>query len=203
LGAPYGAGTPWKIRSGILESLRKAQDNLQILQPGWKIKLFDAYRPVAVQTFMVDRELTILAAQEGLNPKKLSDDDRDRLMGKVSRLWAMPNNNPDTPPPHSTGGVFDCTLADASGREVDMGSPIDENSDRSNPDYFAAAKDATGRQAHANRTLLNDILQAEGFRRNPSEWWHFSRGDQLAVWIDIAKAPKAVAIYGRADLLVP
>ena len=61
------------------------------------------------------------------------------------------------------------------------------------------ATDAAAKRAHANRVLLNDMMQAEGFRRNPTEWWHFSRGDQLAVWIDREKAPRGFALYGRAD----
>ena len=82
-----------------------------------------------------------------------------------------------------------------------MGSPIDENSDQSTSDHFANIPYPAAQQAHANRTLLKDMLYAEGMRRNPSEWWHFSRGDQLATWIGHEISPQNFAIYGRADLL--
>ena len=198
VGAPYGAASPWMLRQTILESLRKAQKRLQLLRPGWKIMLFDAYRPNAVQAFMVARELTMLATGEGRDPASLSEADHERLMAKVFRVWARPSDDPATPPPHSTGATFDCTLVDETGREVDMGSPIDENSDRSYPDAFANAPDAAGKNAHANRVLLHDILYEQGFRRNPGEWWHFSRGDQLAVWVDRnEKNAPTHAVYGR------
>ncbi len=200
LGAPYGAETPWLLRESIAASLVKAQRNLQNRKPGWKILMFDAYRPNAVQAFMVARELELVAREEGLSVASLSESERERLMGRVFRVWGIPSEDPATPPPHSTGAVFDCTLADETGREVDMGSPLDENSDRSLPDYFANASDEAGQQAHHNRTLLNEILAAEGFCRHFSEWWHFSRGDQVAVWSEREKAPQAVAIYGRVDL---
>jgi D-alanyl-D-alanine dipeptidase len=201
LGAPYGLATPWMLRQTILASLLQAQRNLQKTKPGWRIMLFDAYRPITVQAFMVTRELTILAQTEGLNPATLNESDHKRLLNQAYRIFAIPSDDPATPPPHSTGAVFDCTLADENGREVDMGSPIDENSDRSLPHYFAKAADANGIRAHANRTMLFDVLCAEGFQRHPIEWWHFSRGDQLAVWSNRAIAPDAIAIYGRADLV--
>jgi D-alanyl-D-alanine dipeptidase len=80
-----------------------------------------------------------------------------------------------------------------------MGSPIDENSDRSNPDYFVERNPAV----HANRELLREVMQAAGFRRHPFEWWHFSLGDQMWVWQSRQENPdsQAVACYGRADLL--
>ena len=202
LGAPYGSASPWMLRRSILESLQKAQQKLQQLHPGWRFMLFDAYRPNAVQAYMVERELSIIAKSEGLDAAKLPDAERERLLIKVFRLFAIPSDDPATPPPHSTGAAFDCTLMDADGHEIDMGSPLDENSDRSLPDYFAKATDIVGKAAHANRVFLNDLLQEQGFRRNPSEWWHFSRGDQLAVWADRDKNPGGVAIYGRADDLL-
>ena len=201
LGAPYGAETPWMLRESVAASLAKAQERLHNRKPGWKILMFDAYRPNAVQAFMVARELELVAREEGRSVTSLSESEREWFMGKVLRVWGIPSEDPATPPPHSTGAAFDCTLADETGCEVDMGSPLDENSDRSLPDYFANARDEAGRQAHLNRTLLNEVLEAEDFCRHFSEWWHFSRGDQIAVWIDREKAPQAVAIYGRADLV--
>ena len=201
MGASYGSASPWMLRRSVLESLKEAQQRLHRLKPGWKIKLFDAYRPVAVQTFLVDREFVLQARHAGLNPARLSESERERIMDKVFRLFAVPSAAPATPPPHSTGAAFDCTLADEAGNDVDMGSPIDENSDQSISDYFADVGNEKARQAHANRTFLKDLLYVEGMRRNPNEWWHFSRGDQLAIWIDRDISPQGFAVYGRADLL--
>lgn len=199
-GAPYGDASPWTLRQSVLQALVTAQEKLSRERPGWKIKIVDAYRPNAVQEYMVEREFALLAKKAGLDPAHLTQADRDKLAPSVFRLWAIPSDDPATPPPHSTGSAIDCTLLDADGNEVDMGSPIDENSDRSNPDYFAAATDEKGKAAHENREYLNRLLRAEGFQRDPTEWWHFSRGDQLWAWCErhLDNHQNVNAFYGRA-----
>jgi len=42
------------ISQSVLNSLIQAQAQLQQHHPNWRIQIFDAYRPVAVQQFMVD-----------------------------------------------------------------------------------------------------------------------------------------------------
>lgn len=182
LGAPYGNTSPWQLRSGVLDALLRVQADLEAQQPGWSLLLFDAYRPNAVQAFMVEREFKLLAEAEGWDYPQVTAAQRDHLAAKVFRIWGVPSEDPTTPPSHSTGAVVDLTLADATGLEVEMGSPIDENSDRSNPDYFATAKDAAGQTAHRNRELLNDLMTSAGFHRHLVEWWHFSQGDQYWTW---------------------
>ncbi len=208
LGAPYGGASPWMLRQGVLDALNRANQRLAALRPGWKIMIFDAYRPNAVQAFMVEREFAIQAKLAGLDVDKLTPADRETLGVKVFRLWGIPSADPATPPPHSTGSAVDCTLADEHGVEVDMGSPVDENSDRSNPDYFANIATPAAQTAHANRKLLAEAMEAEGFLRHHAEWWHFSLHDQYWTW-RMREAPRAhsdedlpkTARYGRADLL--
>lgn len=197
LGAPYGDSQPWRLRTGVLEALRLAQTVLTTQRPGWRIKIFDAYRPNAVQTFMVEHEFLQLSG--GRLPAAVAEPECARLWERTYRIWAEPSADPATPPPHSTGAALDLTLADDRGAEVSMGSPIDENSDRSNPDYFAG-RDAA---AHAHRELLRQVMGCAGFRRHPDEWWHFSLGDQMWAWQLRQEDPngQAVARYGRADRL--
>jgi D-alanyl-D-alanine dipeptidase len=202
LGAPYGEASPWQVRRGVLDALRAAQRQLRQTRPDLGFLLFDAYRPNQVQHFMVEWELTIQAEAAGFDANALSAEQRDRLLTeKVYRLFAIPSDDPRTPPPHSTGAAIDLTLCDDTGREIDMGSPVDENSERSLPDHFAAAQYTAGRQAHANRSLLNDVLTAAGFVRNPSEWWHFSIGDQLAVGTHHGLETIQVARYGNVRFM--
>lgn len=199
LGAPYGDSHPWLLRAGVLQALRAAGDVLSTLRPGWRLKLFDAYRPQAVQTFMVNLEFLRLSG--GRSPDAVAEPERAALWTRTYRIWAEPSTDPATPPPHSTGAALDLTLADANGYEAPMGSPIDENSDRSNPDYFAV-RDAI---AHGNRQCLLQAMTQAGFRRHPLEWWHFSLGDQMWAWQALQENPqsRAMARYGRADLLEP
>jgi D-alanyl-D-alanine dipeptidase len=198
-GARYDHSSPWMLRLGVLEQLYEAQRSLAAWHPGWRIKLFDAYRPNAVQAFMVNHEFLQLSG--GRSPEAVPEPELTSLWERTYRIWAEPSDDPATPPPHSTGAALDLTLADERGEEVLMGSPIDENSDRSNPVYFAE-KNPT---VHANRELLREVMEAAGFRRHSFEWWHFSVGDQLWVWQSRQENPDSleVARYGRADLLVP
>jgi zinc D-Ala-D-Ala dipeptidase len=54
VGAPYGPDAcPFRLRQGVIERLLAAQYQLQIEQPGWRLAVFDAWRPLAVQRFMV------------------------------------------------------------------------------------------------------------------------------------------------------
>lgn len=197
LGAPYGQASPWMLREGVLLALTRAQTALENKQPGWKLKIFDAYRPNAVQAFMAEWEFR---QHSGGRPSaSVAEPERALIYEKVWRIWGLPSDDPASPPVHSTGGAVDLTIADISGRDIDMGSPIDENSDRSDPDYFEVRDTAI----HARRTLLREIMQNEGFRQHPREWWHFSLGDQIWAWEERQNTPgsQAVARYGRVDLL--
>ena len=197
LGAPYGGASPWMLRTGVLAALRQAQTGLVSLRPGCSLLLFDAYRPVAVQEFMFQREF--LAASGGRTAESLPTEESQRCEAKALRVWAMPSLSPATPPPHSTGAAIDITIAGPDGQEIWMGSPIDENSDRSNPDYFGG----TDAVAQGNRDLLNNVMRGAGFRRHPAEWWHFGLGDQFWAWLTRQEEPgsQTMARYGRADLL--
>ncbi|MDD5249855.1 MAG: M15 family metallopeptidase [Rhodocyclaceae bacterium] len=205
LGAPYGEASPWLLRRRVLAALLQAQAELAACRPGWRLKLFDAYRPVPVQAFMVWREFRLQAERAGRslaayqNPAELQARDADLyrlLAATVFEFWGVPSDDPRTPPPHGTGAAVDLTLEDASGREIDMGSPIDETTARSYPDHFANAAAPFMQAFHDNRQLLDKVMTAAGFRRHRHEWWHFSLGDQMWAW---AQGKAAAAVYGRAE----
>ncbi|MFK8185080.1 MAG: M15 family metallopeptidase [Phormidesmis sp.] len=195
LGAPYGNYSPYFLRQSVLKKLLAAQHHLQSYQPGWKLQIFDAYRPIAVQQFMVDYTFHQLAEAENLNITDISPETRTRLQNKVSEFWAVPSANPKTPPPHSTGAAVDLTLVDGGGKTVDMGAEIDEISPRSYPDYFANQKDYDAQRLHGHRQLLTRAMAQVGFQQHPNEWWHFSVGDQLWAW---QEGNGAIARYGNA-----
>lgn len=181
--APYGDRSPYYLRQGVLERLIQAQRSLQQLRPGWRIQIFDAYRPLAVQQYMVDYSFAQAVAAQGLCQKQLSEGDRQAIWEQVYQFWAVPSYDPATPPPHSTGAAVDVTLVDATGTGVDMGSPIDEMSPRSYPDYFAGDSSTEARALHSHRQLLKQVMVAAEFCQHPKEWWHFSFGDQLWAWL--------------------
>jgi D-alanyl-D-alanine dipeptidase len=201
LAAPYAGASPWRLRRHVVDALIDAGRRLAAQRPGWRLKLFDAYRPVPVQAFMVWREFIRQAGLAGrslaafADPAELAQGDPDlyaRLAATVYTFWGVPSDDARTPPPHSTGGAVDLTLQDASGYEADMGCPIDETTERAYPDYYADAPEM--RACHQRRQLLNDVMTAAGFSRHAKEWWHFSLGDQMAA---LAKG-EPFAVYGRA-----
>lgn len=203
LEAPYGGTSPWMLRQGVISALLKAHDELDTRRSGWRLKLFDAYRPVPVQAFMVWREFRLQAERAGCSlfscrdPAELKERDPELygvLATRVFEFWGVPSDDPRTPPPHSTGAAVDLTLQDASGQEVDMGGEIDETTERSYPDHYVNAASPSMRAFHENRVLLNAVMTVAGFSRHGNEWWHFSLGDQMWAWAQGASA----AIYGRA-----
>ncbi|MEQ8969491.1 MAG: M15 family metallopeptidase [Coleofasciculus sp. C1-SOL-03] len=196
LGAPYGETSPYHLRQTVLEALITAQHYLQQQCPGWRILIFDAYRPVAVQEFMVNHTFAEVVRSQNLNPATLSESERQQIWQQVYKIWALPSPDPLTPPPHSTGAAVDITLVNHQGEVIDMGSAIDELSARSHPDYYAQALQLP---YHAHRQLLRDIMQKAGFQRHPGEWWHFCCGDQMWAWLCHQQHPtqRFIARYGR------
>ena len=195
LGAPYGKHSPYFLRQSVVENLLIAQNYLQQIRPGWHIQVFDAYRPVAVQQFMVDYSFAQALNCQGLTPSKLSPQQCQEIWDAVNKIWAPPSLDEKTPPPHSTGGAVDITLVDENNEVLDMGSLIDEMSERSLPNYYIHSAD----NYHTHRQLLFDVMKKVGFYRHPGEWWHFCFGDQMYAWLDNQenRINTSVARYGR------
>ncbi|WP_013323234.1 M15 family metallopeptidase [Gloeothece verrucosa] len=198
LGADYGGKSPYFLRQGVLEALINAQRNLQKDYPRWHILIFDAYRPVSVQQFMVDYTFATVLQERRLTENNLSPQQRQEIWQEVYKIWAVANDNPATPPPHSTGAAVDITLVDATGKPIDMGGDIDELSDRSHPLYYANSTMAQEQDYHTHRELLHQVMRAAGFRRHLGEWWHFSLGDQMWAWLYNQEQPlqPVIARYG-------
>jgi zinc D-Ala-D-Ala dipeptidase len=210
LGAPYGDASPFFLREGVLSALLNAQQTLKASQPHWKLFIFDAYRPVAVQKFMVELTFAKLLTTRKLELSSLSPAETDAIWTEVYQFWAPPNLDLKTPPPHSTGAAVDLTLFDTQSQElVCMGSPIDEVSARSQPDYFGdIAQNAdllnpdreNAALAHRHRQILDRVMTQAGFKRHPGEWWHFSLGDQFWAWLSQqASSAPGTARYGRVE----
>ncbi|AFZ45109.1 D-Ala-D-Ala dipeptidase [Halothece sp. PCC 7418] len=195
LGAPYGAISPYWVRESVLAALQDAQKQLQQEYQGWQIQIFDAYRPLAVQQFMVDYTFEALRQQAS----ELSDCE---IAQQVEQFWAQPSPNPETPPPHSTGAAVDITLVNESGETLDLGGEIDEISARSDPNFYQDSTTVSGKLYHQRRELLSRIMMTVGFRQHPEEWWHFSLGDQMWAWLKRQEScqTEVIAYYGRIDV---
>jgi D-alanyl-D-alanine dipeptidase len=199
LGAPYGAGaSPFRLRRGVIDRLMAAQAALQHPMPDWRLAIFDAWRPVTVQQFMVEHAFAEECRARGLDPSAPGLQGA-AVRAAVARFWAPPSTDPATPPPHSTGAAVDLTLAQEDGTLLAMGGEIDAIGSESDPDHYAetallqdASPEATW---HRRRCLLAGVMEEAGFVRHPNEWWHFSHGDQLWAW----RGGHAAAFYGRTS----
>ena len=126
---------------------------------GYRLKVFDAYRPVtAVKHFVLwgieDLDLR-------MKPFFYPDLEKQELFAKG---YIASKSS------HSRGSTIDLTLLDMStGMEVDMGSPFDMFSEISHPDN----KDVTEEQ-YENRMILQDTMVRNGFEPFECEWWHFT-----------------------------
>lgn len=84
-------------------SLIQATENLSKRYPGYKFRIFDAYRPLAVQEFMVKH-----TAQEfcrriyGILLQEAVMEVRQESMSHALSIFAEPNTSLEAPPPHST-----------------------------------------------------------------------------------------------------
>ncbi|BCX11797.1 MAG: D-alanyl-D-alanine dipeptidase [Thermosynechococcus sp.] len=200
LGAPYGQASPFWLRSGVLAALERAQ---AFLKPhGWQLAIFDAYRPIAVQQFMVAHTFSALCQERGHDAQQLEPAIATEIWQQVYRFWAVPSLDPAKPPPHSTGAAVDLTLADREGRLLEMGGAIDEISERSLPDFYDRHPEGTSAACFAQRRqVLYQAMSDAGFQRHPNEWWHFSLGDQLWAWQRQQQTNQRdiIARYGRID----
>ncbi|GAA3482363.1 hypothetical protein GCM10018966_068950 [Streptomyces yanii] len=97
--------------------------------------------------------------------------------------------------PHSVGAAVDLTLADADGREPDLGTRMNADPEESAGAYYTDAP-GIGEEARANRGLLGSVLTAAGLVNYPTEWWHWSYGDRY--WA--LNTGAAAALYGPKEI---
>ena len=126
---------------------------------GYRLKVFDAYRPVcAVKHFALwgieDLDLR-------MKPFFYPEIEKQELF---KRGYIAGQSS------HSRGSAVDLTLLDMrTGKELDMGSPFDLFSELSHPD----SKNVTEEQ-HENRMFLQNAMVRNGFQPIDCGWWHFS-----------------------------
>ncbi len=180
------------LRHTVAEKLRAVNDRLA--SEGLELWVYDAWRPIAVQNHFHDHWMPdyLKRTQPGLKG--------EALQTEVERYWARgaPGGvvDPSSPPPHLTGSAVDLTLRRIGGDTLFMGSIFDDVTAVSNTDHFenAGSMAFSDIEARDNRRLLYWVMREEGFANNPTEWWHFSYGDQM--WARITG--QDAAIYGPA-----
>ena len=164
------AGRPGAIRTayvrlGVAERLIRAAS---LLPSGYKLKVYDTWRPYTVQKSIYDEYFDSLRAL----PEN-ADKSTDELHALARRYVSYPEENKRLSYVHSSGGAVDLTIIDAEGRELDMGSGFDEFS----PFSALDALEGTNTPAEENRRLLYTVMTDCGFTPFGEEWWHYDYGD--------------------------
>ena len=139
------------------------QVSLEMMVRGYRLKVFDAYRPVcAVKHFVLwgieDQDIR-------MKPYFYPELEKQELFekGYIAKQSS-----------HSRGSTVDLTLLDmATGKELDMGSPFDLCSVASHPDFRGITE-----EQYNNRMILRHAMLRSGFQPIDCEWWHFTLEDE-------------------------
>lgn len=169
------------LRQSVVEKLLSVQKVFQ----GYKLKIFDGFRPRILQDKIYQKFYKELQHAHPTWSKK-------KLIHEAQTYVTKPND-PNRVPPHATGGAVDLTLVDMGDKQVDMGTQFNYFGPESAALYFEQA--GMDQEVMANRKILRDAMQSADFRFEPHEWWHFDYGNQL--WAHDLKRP--FAIFGELD----
>jgi D-alanyl-D-alanine dipeptidase len=132
--------------------LVKAQHFLKKRFPFYSLLIFDAVRPLHIQKLMWDT----LKMPSGWKQQYLSSP----TLGSL----------------HNYGVAVDVSIINADGQELDMGTKYDYFGALAHPEFedrFVLEGKLSHRQM-LNRELLREVMQAGGFSRIETEWWHFN-----------------------------
>jgi D-alanyl-D-alanine dipeptidase len=126
------------LRYKTVQALIAANNDFK--KKGFKIKLYDCYRPLSIQKKMWE----IVS-----NPEYVADPKKGSI--------------------HNRGGAIDISLVDATGKEVDMGTPFDFFGIQASHNYADLSA-----KIKSNRKFLKKIMIKNGFNSFDSEWWHYN-----------------------------
>lgn len=88
------------VRKEVAKRLRAAQ---RFLPEGYRLLVFDAYRPLQVQN-------SLFRFYRGQLQRQRPDMTEDELDAETQKYVSMPSSDPRRPSPHSTGGAVDLAI---------------------------------------------------------------------------------------------
>ena len=176
----------------ISVAAKLADVNARLKPMGIEAYLFDAWRPQAIQRYFHDVWFPnwLVQRQPHLAGQALTDE--------VQKYWAAPTAGKDSPSPHSTGAALDLTLMFSETKQpLFMGGIFDDLTEEAWTDGYERkpVRSMSDEEARANRRLLYWVMTEAGFANNPTEWWHYSWGDQL--WAKLGS--HSAAHYGGCN----
>jgi D-alanyl-D-alanine dipeptidase len=190
------------LRTGVFKKLLEVNERL--CQVGFELFVHDAWRPAAVQYYF--HNVWFPGYLNGCFPTWSTD----RISQEVDKYFAFgparqEDINPLSPPPHSTGAAVDLTIRKIGGDALWMGTIFDDVTARSHTDFLEKGVDSvvslSDDEARKNRRLLYWVMTEAGFINNPTEWWHFSWGDQM--WAKLTSAASGVRTLAWYSVINP
>lgn len=173
-----------KLRRSVIDMLKEA---FGLLPKGYNFRIFDGYRILDTQKKLFDGLYNYYRDRHPSWSK-------ETLWEKTEMFVAVPRHDKKNPSPHNTGGAVDLTIVDENSRDIDMGSPFDDFSERMSA--FTFHFDGKNDEFHNNRMLLKRVMEKIGFANFKNEWWHYSYGDQMWAF----QKGEDCAIYGSVEL---
>lgn len=174
------------LRRSVAEKLCQAAN---ALPAEYRLAIVEGWRPPYIQQRMYR---TVWSRFKELHP-----DWSDVALKRVVNRFTAPMN-PRVPPPHTTGGAVDLMLAAANGQELDHVSPFEPY----DPKAAAFAAPGLSDTARRHRDILAEAMLSAGITNYPSEFWHWSYGDQG--WAYRGGHPNAIyAAIQPADFTPP
>lgn len=152
-------------RRNVADKLLKAAS---LLPDGYRLLIYDAWRPYSVQKALYDEYFDKLAkdpANQGLS--------EEELHALAKKFVSFPVMGKALSYVHSSGGAIDLTLAYDDGTELYMGCGFDEFTPLASSDAY----ESIDCEARDNRRLLYTVMTEAGFTNYHEEWWHFDYGD--------------------------
>ena len=142
-----------------------------LLPQGYKLKIWDGWRPFALQ-----QELYDIYSNDILKTFNASELPQEEQLKIISQFVSIPVKDKALSPLHTTGGAIDVTLVDENGNELNMGTDFDSFAEESATNYFELNN--INREVRNNRRILYNCMIDAGFVNLPSEWWHYDFGDR-------------------------
>jgi D-alanyl-D-alanine dipeptidase len=106
---------------------------------------------------------------DGYRPWSVTKEFWDKTPSSKRKFVANPRKGSK----HNRGCAVDCSLYDLkTGEEIPMPSPYDDFTEKASANYPGGTA-----EQRRTRSILRSALEAEGFRVNSEEWWHFDYKD--------------------------
>jgi D-alanyl-D-alanine dipeptidase len=166
------------LRSSVAEHVYEAA---QYLPKRFRLILRAGHRPIAVQLKLLQSLVDEYTRNHhGATPEKALEHARTFVSDPSLKL-----------PPHCCGAAVDVDVLDTeTDLLVDFGCQMNTDSE-----IAFLHSDKISKQQRQSRMMLLEAMLRAGFASLPSEWWHYSYGDQN--WAFFHK--KDLALYSIAE----